>query len=47
MLDASRSSRQHSYWPQLEEVYNLLTYHYVEDEEALFRFNYSVSFLNW
>ena len=32
---------------QLEEVYELLTNHYVEDEEAMFRFNYSVSFLNW
>jgi len=47
MLDASLRLRKHSHWPQLEEVYNLLTYHYVEDEEALFRFNYSVSFLNW
>lgn len=32
---------------QLEEVYDLLTYHYVEDEEAMFRFNYSSSFLHW
>ncbi|KAI9879712.1 MAG: glycylpeptide N-tetradecanoyltransferase [Pleopsidium flavum] len=32
---------------QLEEVYELLTSHYVEDDEAMFRFNYSVSFLNW
>lgn len=32
---------------QLEEVYELLTGHYVEDDEAMFRFNYSVSFLNW
>ncbi|KAI9841594.1 MAG: glycylpeptide N-tetradecanoyltransferase [Sclerophora amabilis] len=32
---------------QLAEVYELLNYHYVEDEEAMFRFNYSVSFLNW
>jgi len=47
MLDASPRLRQNSHGPQLEEVYNLLTYHYVEDEEALFRFNYSVSFLNW
>ncbi|KAL9124296.1 MAG: hypothetical protein Q9217_006364 [Psora testacea] len=32
---------------QLEEVYELLTGHYVEDDGAMFRFNYSVSFLNW
>ena len=32
---------------QLEEVYDLLTGHYVEDDEAMFRFNYSMAFLNW
>lgn len=32
---------------QLEEVWQLLNGHYVEDDEAMFRFNYSVSFLNW
>ncbi|KAI9788021.1 MAG: glycylpeptide N-tetradecanoyltransferase [Candelina submexicana] len=32
---------------QLDEVYELLNGHYVEDEEAMFRFRYSVSFLNW
>ena len=32
---------------ELEEVYELLNGHYVEDGEAMFRFNYSVSFLNW
>lgn len=32
---------------ELEEVYELLTGHYVEDDEAMFRFNYSSSFLNW
>lgn len=32
---------------QLEEVYDLLTNHYVEDNEAMFRFRYSTSFLNW
>jgi glycylpeptide N-tetradecanoyltransferase len=32
---------------QLEEVYELLTNHYVEDKDATFRFNYSPSFLNW
>lgn len=32
---------------KLEEVYELLSNHYVEDDEAMFRFNYSVSFLNW
>ena len=32
---------------QLEEVYDLLCNHYVEDDEAMFRFAYSKSFLNW
>ena len=32
---------------ELEEVYQLLCGHYVEDDEAMFRFNYSISFLNW
>ncbi|KKY19079.1 putative peptide n-myristoyl transferase [Diplodia seriata] len=32
---------------ELAEVYDLLTHHYVEDDEAMFRFNYSASFLNW
>lgn len=32
---------------QLDEVYELLTNHYVEDSEAMFRFRYSPSFLNW
>lgn len=32
---------------EIEEVYELLTHHYVEDNEALFRFNYSEAFLNW
>ena len=32
---------------EMEEVYDLLTGHYVEDDEAMFRFNYSLSFLNW
>lgn len=32
---------------ELEEVYELLNGHYVEDGEAMFRFNYSQSFLNW
>lgn len=32
---------------ELEEVYDLLTNHYVEDQEAMFRFRYSSSFLNW
>lgn len=31
----------------LEEVYELLTNHYVEDKDATFRFRYSPSFLNW
>jgi glycylpeptide N-tetradecanoyltransferase len=32
---------------QLEELFQLLYGHYVEDDEAMFRFNYSVSFLRW
>ena len=32
---------------ELEELYELLMGHYVEDEQAMFRFNYSISFLNW
>ncbi|KAI9791549.1 MAG: glycylpeptide N-tetradecanoyltransferase [Piccolia ochrophora] len=32
---------------QLQELYELLNGHYVEDDEAMFRFNYSVPFLNW
>lgn len=31
----------------MAELYDLLTGHYVEDQEAMFRFNYSPSFLNW
>jgi len=32
---------------ELKEVYELLSGHYVEDHEAMFRFNYSPSFLSW
>lgn len=32
---------------ELHEVFDLLDGHYVEDEEAMFRFNYSASFLKW
>lgn len=32
---------------QLKEVYELLNGHYVEDDEAMFRFNYSPSILQW
>jgi glycylpeptide N-tetradecanoyltransferase len=32
---------------ELNEVYDLLSNHYVEDDEAMFRFNYSPSFLTW
>ncbi|KAI5297788.1 glycylpeptide N-tetradecanoyltransferase [Ascosphaera atra] len=32
---------------QLKELYDLLAGHYVEDVNAMFRFNYSTSFLNW
>jgi glycylpeptide N-tetradecanoyltransferase len=32
---------------ELKEVFELLYGHYVEDDEAMFRFNYSISFLKW
>lgn len=32
---------------ELEEVYELLSAHYVEDKEAMFRFHYTASFFNW
>lgn len=32
---------------ELEECYKLLTNHYVEDDNAMFRLNYSQSFLDW
>jgi len=33
--------------PQIDDVYQLLFHNYVEDDEAMFRFKYSSSFLNW
>jgi glycylpeptide N-tetradecanoyltransferase len=32
---------------ELKEVFDLLYGHYVEDNESMFRFNYSMSFLRW
>lgn len=32
---------------QLKEVYELLSGHYVEDDDASFRFKYSAEFLKW
>ena len=32
---------------ELQEVFELLNGHYVEDEESAFRFNYSKAFLKW
>ncbi|KIV77643.1 hypothetical protein PV11_09430 [Exophiala sideris] len=32
---------------EVKEVYNLLSQHYVEDDHAMFRFNYSAVFLDW
>lgn len=32
---------------ECEEVYNLLTMNYVEDDDNMFRFDYSVRFLQW
>lgn len=33
--------------PQMKEVYQLLNGHYVEDDEAMFRFNYGTAILRW
>lgn len=32
---------------EIKEVYELLNGHYVEDNEAMFRFNYSKEFFKW
>ena len=32
---------------QIEEVYNLLNVNYVEDDDNMFRFDYSIAFLQW
>ena len=32
---------------QIKEVYELLNANYVEDDDAMFRFDYSVAFLHW
>lgn len=32
---------------ELRELYELLNNHYVEDDNAMFRFSYSQSFLHW
>ena len=32
---------------QLTELYELLSHNYVEDEDAMFRFDYSAEFLRW
>ncbi|RMD43882.1 hypothetical protein DV735_g1207, partial [Chaetothyriales sp. CBS 134920] len=32
---------------EIKEVYQLLSHHYVEDDNAMFRFNYSQPFLDW
>ncbi|KAI8822223.1 acyl-CoA N-acyltransferase [Fimicolochytrium jonesii] len=32
---------------QLKELYELLSLNYVEDDDAMFRFDYSAEFLNW
>jgi hypothetical protein len=31
----------------MDDVYQLLYNNYVEDDESMFRFKYSTSFLNW
>ncbi|GAB9464450.1 Glycylpeptide n-tetradecanoyltransferase 2 [Globisporangium polare] len=32
---------------EVKEVYDLLTHNYVEDDDSMFRFDYSVDFLKW
>lgn len=32
---------------EIRELYTLLTENYVEDDDAMFRFDYSTSFLKW
>lgn len=32
---------------EIKEVYTLLSHHYVEDDNAMFRFSYSEAFLDW
>merc|ERR1719350_990721 len=32
---------------EIDEVYKLLTENYVEDDDSMFRFDYSVGFLRW
>ncbi len=32
---------------ELKELYELLTFNYVEDDDAMFRFDYSAPFLRW
>jgi glycylpeptide N-tetradecanoyltransferase len=31
----------------MKEIYDLLYGNYVEDDDAMFRFNYSIPFLRW
>jgi len=33
--------------PQSKEIYDLLYGNYVEDDDAMFRFDYSIPFLKW
>lgn len=40
--DVDISNREHA-----EEVYQLLTQNYVEDDDNMFRFDYSIEFLQW
>jgi len=35
------------YWLQLKEIYTLLNENYVEDDDNMFRFDYSPEFLHW
>lgn len=46
-LTAHRAPHAPRARPQLDEVYELLADHYVEDDDNMFRFNYSKEFLRW
>ncbi|KAI8838370.1 Myristoyl-CoA:protein N-myristoyltransferase, N-terminal domain-containing protein [Chytridium lagenaria] len=44
MIDITQEAR---FFNAIKEVYELLTLNYVEDDDAMFRFDYSAEFLKW
>ncbi|KAG0144600.1 hypothetical protein CROQUDRAFT_47084 [Cronartium quercuum f. sp. fusiforme G11] len=46
-LDLSDETQARLFLPSLREVYELLTGNYVEDDDAMFRFNYTAPFIRW